>query len=99
LLKKKIWVYEGLVTEEQLGLYTRRRYNCMRSYINQLKSGEENLLVPPSSFKWDTYKYVFTATLRQHCDGRDNNRGFDMEIHDDIMKLFGDELIEIYNIY
>jgi hypothetical protein len=86
-----------IITEEQYGFYVRRRYNCMRSYINQLKSGEENLLVPPSSFKWDTYQYVFTATLRQHCDGRDNIRGFDMEIHDNIMKLFGDELLEIYN--
>jgi hypothetical protein len=40
-----------LVTEEQLGLYTRRRYNCMEEYIDQLKSGEEKLLVPPIFFK------------------------------------------------
>ena len=85
-----------LVTEEQYGLYTRRRYDCMRSYINKLKNGDEFLLVPPSSFKWDTYKYVFTGTLRQHCDGRAFNGGFDFEIHDDIMKLFGDDLFKIY---
>jgi len=84
-----------IITEEQYGLYVRRRYDCMRSYINQIKSGEENLLVPPSSFKWDTYKYVFTATLRKHCG--DNNWGFDEVIHNEIMKLFGDELLEIYN--
>lgn len=86
-----------IITEEQYGFYVRRRYDCMRSYINQLKNGEENLLVPTSSFNWDTYKYVFTGTLRQHCDGRAFNGGFDLEIHDDIMKLFGDEMIEIYN--
>ena len=84
-----------LVTEEQYGLYTRRRYDCMRSYINKLKNGDEFLLVPPSSFKWGTYKYVFTGTLRQHCDGRENHL-FNEDIHDDIMKLFGDDLFKIY---
>ena len=84
-----------LVTEEQYGLYTRRRYDCMRSYINKLKNGDEFLLVPPSSFKWDTYKYVFTGTLRQHC-GEVNGGFYDDAIHNDIMKLFGDDLYKIY---
>ena len=84
-----------LVTEEQLGLYTRRRYSCMEEYIDQLKSGEERLRVSPSSLKWDTYQYVFTGTLRQHCVGI-NGRFFDEDIHNDIMKLFGDDLFKIY---
>ena len=28
-----------IITEEQYGFYVRRRYNCMRSYINKLKNG------------------------------------------------------------
>ena len=84
-----------LVTEEQLGLYTRRRYNCMEEYIDQLKSGEEKLLVPPSSLKWGTYKYLLTAMIRQHC-GEINGGFYDDYIHNDIMKLFGDDLYKIY---
>ena len=84
-----------LVTGEQLGLYTRRRYNCMEEYIDQLKSGEKKLLVPPSSLKWDTYQYVISAFLREHCGGI-NGRFYDEDIHNDIMKLFGDDLYKIY---
>ena len=84
-----------LVTEEQLGLYTRRRYNCMEEYIDQLKSGEEKLLVPPSSLKWRTYKYLFTGMIRKHC-GEINGGFYDDYIHNDIMKLFGDDLFKIY---
>ena len=84
-----------LVTEEQLGLYTRRRYNCMEEYIDQLKSGEERLRVSPSSLKWDTYQYVISAFLREHCGGI-NGRFYDEDIHNDIMKLFGDDLFKIY---
>ena len=84
-----------LVTEEQLGFYTRRRYNCMVEYIDQLKSGEERLRVSPSSLKWDTYQYVISAFLREHCGGI-NGRFYDEDIHNDIMKLFGDDLFKIY---
>lgn len=69
----------------------------MREYVDQLKSGEVSLLVPTSSFNWDTYKYVITATLRGHC-ARDFSQGFDEHIHNEIMDMFGDELIEIYNM-
>jgi len=84
-----------LVTEEQFGLYTRRRYNCMEEYIDQLKSGEERLRVPPSSLKWGTYQYVISAFLREHCGGI-NGGFYDEDIHNDIMKLFGDDLFKIY---
>jgi hypothetical protein len=67
----------------------------MKDYIDKLKSGDENLLVPPSSFEWSSYKFIFTATLRKHCG--DNNWGFDEVIYNEIMKLFGDEMLEIYN--
>ena len=86
-----------LITEEQYNLYIRRRHYCMKEYIDRLKSGEETLLIPPSSFKWDTYMYIITLTLRKHCEYESYNGGFNMDIHDDIMKLFGDELLEIYN--
>ena len=68
----------------------------MREYVDQLKSGEESLLVPSSSFEWDTYQYVITATLRGYCV-KNYSQGFDEEIHNEIMDLFGDELYEIYN--
>ena len=84
-----------LVTEEQYGLYVRRRYHCMKEYIDQLKSGEVKLLVPPSSLKWETYKYLFTGMARNHC-GEVNGGFYDDAIHNDIMKLFGDDLYKIY---
>ena len=84
-----------LVTEEQYGFYTRSRYDCMKEYIDQLKSDEEKLPVPPSSLKWDTYKYLFTGMLRKHC-GFGNSQFFDEVIHNDIMELFGDDLFKIY---
>lgn len=68
----------------------------MREYIDQLMSGEQVLTVPSSSFKWDTYKYVITATLRGHC-ARDFSQLFNEDIHNEIMDMFGDELFEIYN--
>lgn len=68
----------------------------MREYVDQLKSGEQELTVPPSSFKWDTYKYIITATLRGYCT-KDYSQLFDEDIHNDIMDMFGDELFEIYN--
>ncbi len=69
----------------------------MREYVDQLKSGEGRLLIPPSSFKWDTYKYILTATIRQHC-GEVNGGFFDEDIHNDIMEMFGDDLYEIYKL-
>jgi hypothetical protein len=84
-----------IITERQYSLYLRRRYPCVGEYIDQLKSGDENLLIPPSSFKWDTYKYILTATIRKHC-GEVNGGFFDEDIHNDIMEMFGDDLFEIY---
>lgn len=69
----------------------------MREYMDQLMNGEVSLLVPPSSFKWDTYKFILTATIRKHC-GEVNGGFFDEDIHNDIMDMFGDELIEIYKM-
>ena len=67
----------------------------MREYIDQLMNGEVSLLVPTSSFEWDTYKYILTATIRKHCD-EVNGRFFDEDIHNDIMDMFGDDVFEIY---
>jgi len=69
----------------------------MREYVDQLKSGEEILRVPPSSFEWSTYKYVITATLRGYC-ARDFAQSFDEDIHNEIMSMFGDELFKIYKM-
>ena len=69
----------------------------MREYVDQLKSGEERLRVSPSSFEWDTYKYVIVAFLRGHCT-KDFSQLFDDDIHNEIMSMFGDELFEIYKI-
>ena len=66
----------------------------MREYIDQLKSGEQELTVPTSSFEWDTYKYILTAFVRRYCNK--NERYFDEDIHNDIMDMFGDDLFEIY---
>jgi hypothetical protein len=70
----------------------------MREYVDQLKNGDENLLIPPSSFKWDTYKFIFTANLRQRCGATGNGHYYDEDIHNEIMEMFGDELYEIYKI-
>lgn len=86
-----------IITERQYSLYLKRRYNCLREYIDKLKSGEQLLSVPSSSFEWDTYKYVITATLRGYCT-KDFGQMFDEDIHNEIMDLFGDELYEIYNM-
>ena len=83
------------MTERQYSLYSKRRYDCMKDYVDKLKSGEEKLLVPTSSFKWDTYKYVITATLRGYC-AKNFSQLFDEDIHNEIMDLFGDDLFEIY---
>ena len=84
-----------IITEEQYSLYLKRRYHCMREYIDQLMNGEVSLLVPASSFKWGTYKFILTATIKKHC-GEVNGGFFDEDIHNDIMDMFGDDLIEIY---
>ena len=69
----------------------------MRDYVDQLKSGEEKLTVPSTSFEWDTYKYVIVAFLRGHCT-KDFSQLFDDDIHNGIMSMFGDELFEIYKM-
>ena len=86
-----------IITEEQYGIYFRRRVDCMRDYVDNLKSGEESLPVPSTSFEWDVYKYFMTASLRRRCGGRNYYDTFDEDIHNDIMKMFGDDLFEIYN--
>ena len=69
----------------------------MREYVDQLKSGEEKLTVPSTSFEWDTYKYVIVAFLRRYCS-KEYDGFFDEDIHNEIMSMFGDELFEIYKL-
>lgn len=53
---EKVLKQSGTDKTIQCSIYLKRRYTCMREYVDQLKSGEELLTVPTSSFKWDTYK-------------------------------------------
>lgn len=86
-----------IITEEQYNLYLRRRLDCMSDYVDKLKSGEQVLPVPSTSLEWDVYKYYMTATLRSTCGGDGRTSYFDEDIHNNIMKIFGDDLFEIYN--
>jgi hypothetical protein len=85
-----------IITERQISNYIRRRFSCMREYIDQLKSGEVKLPVPPTSFEWNTYKYVIVVFIRQECS--DTGGFFSQEIHDEIMNYFGDELYDFYKM-
>lgn len=84
-----------IITEEQYSRYMRRRYECMKEYIDKLISREENLLVPPGDFKWDTYKYILTAFVRRSCNK--NEMYFDEDVHNEIMEIFGDKLKQYYD--
>ncbi len=86
-----------IITEEQYSVYIKRRFSCFRKYVDKLLSGEERLRIPPSSFKWDTYQYLLTAGIRGRCSAKQGQgEFFDDEIHNHIMKLFGDELYKLY---
>jgi hypothetical protein len=86
-----------LVTEEQYNLYIRRRYPCMRDIIDKFLSGEEKLSIPPGNFKWETYNYILVAIIRQNCG--DSNDYYNADLHDEIMRMFGDELYQIFKKY
>jgi len=87
-----------IITERQYSLYLKRRYHCIREYIDQLKSGEEKLRIPIGEFKWDTYKYLLIAGIRSKCGNNGVGEFFDEDVHNEIMGMFGDELYEIYKI-
>jgi len=36
-----------IITEEQYSRYIKRRYDCMKEYVDKLISGEENFFIPP----------------------------------------------------
>lgn len=84
-----------IITEEQYSRYIKRRYDCMKEYVDKLISGEENFFIPPGDFKWDTYKYILTAYVRRSCNK--NETFYDEDIHNEIMDLFGDKLKEYYD--
>jgi hypothetical protein len=85
-----------IITEGQLSRYLIRRLDCIRDFIDKLKSGEVKLPIPPRSFDWNTYNFIFSSMIRGHCG--DTRGYFDQKIHDDIMEYFGDELYEIYKM-
>jgi hypothetical protein len=85
-----------IITEEQYSRYLIRRFDCMREYIDKLKSGEVRLPIPIGTFEWGTYNFIFSSMLRGHCG--DTRSYFDQKIHDEILKYFGDELYEIYKM-
>jgi len=84
-----------IITEEQYSRYIKRRYDCMKEYVDKLISGEENFFIPPGDFKWDTYKYILTAYVRRSCNKTEIF--YDEDIHNQIMDLFGDKLKEYYD--
>lgn len=84
-----------IITEEQYSRYMRRRYECMKEYVDKLISGEENFSIPPGDFEWDTYKYILTAFVRRSCNK--NEMYFDEDVHNEIMEIFGDKLKQYYD--
>jgi len=84
-----------IITEEQYSRYIKRRYECMKEYVDKLINREEKLDIPPGDFEWDTYKYILTAFVRRYCNK--NERYFDEDVHNEIMKLFGDKLKQYYD--
>ena len=86
-----------IITEEQYSRYMRRRYECMKEFVDKLTSGEEKLLVPPGDFEWDTYKFILTAFVRRYCNKTE--KFYDEDIHNQIMDLFGDKLKQYYEKY
>jgi len=86
-----------LITEKQYLTYIRRRLDCMRVVMDNIKSGEITLPIPPRSFDWNTYKFIFSAILINHCGGA-SGEFFEQQKHDEIMEFFGDELYELYKM-
>ncbi len=84
-----------IITEEQYSRYMRRRYECMKEYIDKLISGEEKMGVPPGDFVWDTYKFILTAFVRRYCNV--NEQFYNEDVHNEIMDLFGDKLRQYYD--
>ena len=84
-----------IITEEQYSRYMRRRYECMKEFVDKLTSGEEILPVPPGDFEWKTYEYILVAFVRRYCNK--NEMYFNEDIHNEIMDLFGDRLKQYYD--
>jgi hypothetical protein len=84
-----------IITEEQYSRYMRRRYECMKEFVDKLTSGEEKPLAPLGNFKWDTYKYLLTASVRHSCNK--NEIYYNEDIHNEIMEIFGDRLKQYYD--
>ena len=84
-----------IITEEQYSRYMRRRYECMKEFVDKLTSGEEKVGVPPSSLDWNTYKFILTAFIRRHCNS--NEQYYNEDVHNEIMDLFGDRLKQYYD--
>jgi hypothetical protein len=84
-----------IITEEQYSRYMRRRYECMKEFVDKLTSGEEILPVPPGNFEWNTYEYILVAFVRRSCNK--NETYFNGDVHNEIMDLFGDRLKQYYD--
>ena len=84
-----------IITEEQYSRYMKRRYDCMKEYVDKLISGEENFGIPPGDFEWGTYKFILTAYVRRSCNKRELY--FNEDVHNEIMDLFGDKLKQYYD--
>ena len=84
-----------IITEEQYSRYMRRRYECMKEFVDKLTSGEEILPVPPGDFEWITYQYILVAFVRRSCNK--NEMYFNEDVHNEIMDLFGDRLKQYYD--
>ena len=41
-----------IITEEQYSRYMRRRYECMKEFVDKLTSGEEKPFVPPGNLSY-----------------------------------------------
>ena len=84
-----------IITEEQYSRYMRRRYECMKEFVDKLTSGEEKLLVPPGDFEWKTYQYILVAFVRRSCNIKE--MVFNEDVHNEVMDLFGDKLKQYYD--
>ncbi len=84
-----------VISEEQYNRYLARRVDCMRDYIGKLKRGEVELPIPIYDSDWVSYNFIFSAILRLNC-GDVGGANFNKEIHEEIMKLFKDELLDIF---
>jgi len=86
---------EILITEEQYSRYMKRRFHCIRDFVDKLNSGESDFPIPPGDFEWGTYKFILTAYARRSCGERE--KFYDEDIHNEIMEFIGDELKQYYD--